>query len=79
MKVQIKYYAAIRDIIGLSSEEIDVKEGTQLGNLVSHIKEKHAKIADLVLLVAVNEKYSSSERILEDGDRVALFPPVSGG
>ena len=79
MKIHIKYYAAIRDLIGLSNEDIEVMEGTQLGSFVNMIKEKNVQIKDLVLLVAVNEKYSSSERILIEGDRVALFPPVSGG
>lgn len=79
MKVHVKYYAAIRDIVGISSEDIDIHEGTQLGPLVKMIKEKHQKIKELVLLVAVNEKYSKLERILVEGDRVALFPPVSGG
>ena len=79
MKIEIKYYAAIRDIIGFSIEVIEVNESTQLGSLINRLKEKHVQIKDLVILVAVNEKYSSSERILVDGDRVALFPPVSGG
>ena len=79
MRIHVKYYAAIRDIVGLSSEDIDVHESTKLGSLIIMIKEKHDKIKDLILLIAVNEKYSDSERILVEGDRVALFPPVSGG
>lgn len=79
MRIHVKYYAAIRDIVGFSSEDIDVDESTKLGSLIIMIKEKHDRIKDLILLIAVNEKYSSSERILVEGDRVALFPPVSGG
>ena len=79
MRIHVKYYAAIRDIVGFSNEDIDVDESTKLGSLIIMIKEKHDRIKDLILLIAVNEKYSSSERILVEGDRVALFPPVSGG
>jgi len=79
MKIHVKYYAAVRDIIGLSKEDIDVEEGIQLDSFVNIIKEGYCDIKDLVLLVAVNEKYAKPDKILTEGDRVALFPPVSGG
>jgi len=79
MKIHVKYYAAVRDIIGLSKEDIDVEEDIQLGSFVKIIKECYCDIKDLVILVAVNEKYSKPDKILTEGDRVALFPPVSGG
>jgi molybdopterin converting factor small subunit len=28
---------------------------------------------------AVNESYVDPDRVLQDGDEVAVFPPVSGG
>ena len=31
------------------------------------------------LLYAVNKEYADAGRLLEDGDEVALIPPVSGG
>ena len=31
------------------------------------------------MLLAVNEAIVSPERVLNDGDEVALLPPVSGG
>jgi len=79
MKIHVKYYAAVRDIIGLSKEDIDVEEGIQLDSFVKIIKECYCDIKDLVLLVAVNEKYAKPDKILTEEDRVALFPPVSGG
>ncbi len=30
-------------------------------------------------VVAVNEEYATEDRILEEGDLVALIPPVAGG
>jgi molybdopterin synthase catalytic subunit len=31
------------------------------------------------LLFAVNQEYADKERLVEDGDELAIFPPVSGG
>jgi len=31
------------------------------------------------LLIAVNEEYCRPDRPLEEGDTLAIFPPVSGG
>lgn len=79
MKVHVRYYAAIREIVGLSSEDIEIEEHTPLDSFVEMIKKRYVDIKDLVILVALNEKYSKSNVILVEGDRVALFPPVSGG
>src|SRR5262245_3713040 len=31
------------------------------------------------LLFAVNQEYADKERVVENGDELAIFPPVSGG
>jgi molybdopterin synthase sulfur carrier subunit len=31
------------------------------------------------LLLAINQNYAQGEEIIEDGDELAIFPPVSGG
>ncbi|GGI89768.1 molybdopterin synthase sulfur carrier subunit [Shewanella gelidii] len=42
--------------------------------------EKWARVmASDKLLVAVNQTISNWEAIVEDGDEVAFFPPVTGG
>ena len=37
------------------------------------------ELRELPLLYAINEAYVSSGTILQDGDEVALIPPVAGG
>jgi len=83
MRVRIRYLAAVADYTGKSEEELELEEGSTLGDLLELLREKYPKIRDmerrfplLVLRNGLNAKESSR---LEDGDRIALLPPVSGG
>ena len=39
----------------------------------------HANAEDDPILAAVNHDYVGREHVLNDGDEVAFFPPVTGG
>lgn len=88
MKVKVRYFARFRSLTGLSEEEFEVPPGTTVGELMEIIKEAHpalknevfAKDDDLAdVNVSKNSRYVSFDDVLQDGDVVALFPPVSGG
>jgi molybdopterin synthase catalytic subunit len=74
MSVTVKLFAGLRDRAGWSKREL---EG------VRNVRDVWGKL-DLGdepagLLYAVNREYADPDRQLEDGDEVALIPPVSGG
>jgi molybdopterin synthase catalytic subunit/molybdopterin converting factor small subunit len=72
--VRVRLFAALRERAGWSERELagvtrvaDVWSALDLGDEPPG------------LLYAVNREYAPPERELEDGDEVALIPPVSGG
>ncbi len=73
MTVVVRLFAGLRERAGWSSREVeaatvaDVWPQLELGNEPEG------------LLYAVNREYAGRERELQDGDEVALIPPVSGG
>jgi molybdopterin synthase catalytic subunit len=74
MSVTVKLFAGLRDRAGWSQRELegvarvrDVWDRLDLGDEPAG------------LLYAVNKEYADPDRELEDGDEVALIPPVSGG
>ncbi len=73
MTVVVRLFAGLRERAGWSTREVeaatvaDVWPGLGLG------EEPEG------LLYAVNREYAERERELQDGDEVALIPPVSGG
>jgi MoaE-MoaD fusion protein len=74
MAVTVRLFAGLREQAGWSKRELeavervaDVWPALGLGNEPAG------------LLYAVNREYADRERELQDGDEVALIPPVSGG
>lgn len=79
MKVTVKFFAAVREIVGARLETIEVDEGTTVADVWQRYVTKYPRLATMNLGYAVNRTYSPPERVLVDGDEIALIPPVSGG
>jgi molybdopterin synthase sulfur carrier subunit len=80
MRITLKYFASIRDLVGTDGEEITIHQGSTVEGLLEALKGHHIQFKGVeLILVAVNDAYVDPGTILKEGDVVALFPPVSGG
>lgn len=81
MKIIVKTFATVTDITGYSSREKELHDNMTVDILLHHMMAEHPRLEAIndFLLVAVNEEYADRDHVLRDGDRVAIFPPVSGG
>jgi len=81
VQVRLLFFASIKDIVGARQIDLDVPQGTTVGDLLSHLEGSYPRMRDYrrVLLTSVNEDYASPETSVSEGDEVAIFPPVSGG
>ncbi len=81
MRVQMKYFAIIRETLGRSEEIRVVEEGTTAGNLFDALAVEAPRLANLKrsIMLMVNQEYVPEGQVLTDGDELALIPPVSGG
>src|ERR671923_2745588 len=74
MRVKVKLFAGLREHAGWSERELDD---------VTHVDDVWPALGLGVeptgLLYAVNKEYAQRDRRLEEGDEVAVIPPVSGG
>ncbi len=80
MKIKLKYFASIAETVGMSGEEMELQDDTIASNLVEALKERFKDFEEMSnVIIAVNGAYVDPNTLLEDGDVVALFTPVSGG
>ncbi|MDQ2652543.1 MAG: molybdopterin converting factor subunit 1 [Chloroflexota bacterium] len=81
INVDLRFFAAMREALGRSSERLSVPAGTTAGALLDRLVAEQPKLDRMrsVVMVMVNQSYASAETVLNDGDEVAFIPPVSGG
>ena len=79
--VELRYFAAMREALGRSSERLTVPAGTTAGNLMDRLVAEQPRLDRMrdSVMVMVNQSYAATDRTLQDGDEVAFIPPVSGG
>lgn len=83
MKVQLRYFASIREALGTGSESIDTQAGT-LAALRAELVARGGAYADALapgrsVRVALNQTMSHETVALTEGAEVGFFPPVTGG
>ena len=83
MKLTIKYFASIREAIGISTESI-VCEAHTVRALRDMLIAKGAPYAEVLargrsVRTAFNQAMCDESVSLVDGCEVAFFPPVTGG
>lgn len=83
MKVQLRYFASIREAVGTGSESLDTQAGT-LAALRAELVARGGAYADALapgksVRVALNQTMSDESAALSDGAEVGFFPPVTGG
>lgn len=82
MTITILYFAAVRDLVGIPEETVELSSDVStIGALGSFLERRHSALAGRLKAVrfARNEAFSTRDEELADGDVVALIPPVAGG
>ncbi len=81
MKIVINAFSTVRSACGFSEKQMEFKDKSSVLDIVKILFNEYKDLAKMngKLLFAVNEEYCDENKILRDGDRLAIFPPVSGG
>ncbi len=81
MKVLVRCFASIREIVGTNELIVDLPEGSTLNQLLHELCGQFPGLQALMgsLMFSVNREYASTDTTLMAGDEIALIPPISGG
>ncbi|MFN8775939.1 MAG: MoaD/ThiS family protein [Flavobacteriales bacterium] len=80
MKIRLLSFGLIRDITGAREIEMELRGPATVGQLRTQFPRVFSGWPEsITYAIAVNQGYAEDTVQLEDGDEVALIPPVSGG
>ena len=81
MKVDVLYFAVLRERTQLDHETVELPAGALVRDARAAIAARHPSVAALLpgVQFAVNRVVAADTRALTDGDELALLPPVAGG
>jgi molybdopterin converting factor subunit 1 len=81
MKATVKFFAALREMIGAPELTLELTDGQTVDGLFRELCARFPRLADYdsSLFYSVNAEYVPPDHALKDGDEVAFIPPVSGG
>jgi molybdopterin converting factor subunit 1 len=82
MQVEVLYFAALRDLTGLSSERLELAEDVQtVADFVRFIEAARPALAGKLVSVriALDETFAKDSDALNGAQVIALIPPVAGG
>jgi molybdopterin converting factor subunit 1 len=82
MTISVLYFAAVRDLVGLAEETLELPPAvTTMASLATHLTGLHPELEGRLgpVRFARNETFASLAEPVVDGDVVALIPPVAGG
>ncbi len=81
MRVRILFFGMLKDLVGKSSDSLDLPDGASVHDVLQQYAADVPKLRESLasLAVAVNQQYAAPDTKLNSDDEVALLPPVSGG
>jgi molybdopterin synthase catalytic subunit len=81
MRARVLFFGMLKEVVGFSSEEIDLPEGASLGSVFERYAALQPKLRKLApsIVAARNQEFANLSTPVADGDELAFLPPVSGG
>lgn len=81
MKLRVRLFASFREAVGGGSLDWEAAEGATVRDVVTALHQAYPKLGPALdrAMLAVNQEYVGPDLKLNDGDELALIPPVSGG
>jgi len=77
MTIKVRFFASLRDVVGQSEAELSADGLGSVAAVWSAAAAGHELPTNT--LAAVNMEYVGMDAVVDDGDEVAFFPPVTGG
>jgi molybdopterin synthase catalytic subunit len=81
ISVRVLFFGAARDVTGAAEADLKLEPPHDSASAFEQLLNKYPDLRRFgkSLLFAVNQEYAQPDKMVNDGDELAVFPPVSGG
>ncbi|MFJ2989478.1 molybdopterin converting factor subunit 1 [Collimonas sp. NPDC087041] len=85
MKIQLRFFASIREALNLSQETLELPATVAtVGDVRTYLRARGGVWAEVLadgraLRMAFNQELANADTALAENGEVAFFPPVTGG
>lgn len=81
MQVRVLFFGQLKDICGKAEDAVELPSGSTLGTVFEYYAGLYPKLRAMAasIVLARNQAFAPLTDLLNEGDEVALLPPVSGG
>jgi len=81
MRIRIRYFAALREIVGQGEESLVVPDESRIGDIRNLLIKRYPQLEAVMerSLCAVNHHYVGVDTLLEENDELVFIPPTGGG
>lgn len=77
MSIKVLFFGSLREQVGKGQVVLESAETLTALQVWQQATQKD--LMPNTVRVAVNQSYSDASTIIQDGDEIAFFPPVTGG
>jgi molybdopterin converting factor small subunit len=81
MNVRAEFYSRVKEIIGASALQLSLPENSTVNDLFEQLKESYPQMRDFEksVLFGIGVEFVDRNQPLNEGDTIAIMPPVQGG
>jgi sulfur-carrier protein len=75
--MKVKVFGKLVEMVG--SAELELSQCSDINSMKKELLQVYPAMSNIQFAIALNNKISTSNAVLNEGDQIALLPPFSGG
>lgn len=82
--IKIRYFGSLKETLNTTEEQLDWKKGLTTDKLLQNLRQRNEAWAEAlaeknIFRLVVNQQVIYQPMAINEGDEVAVLPPVTGG